>query len=359
MTKPEVLAYTAKIDKPTRGVGIADALTAELTPIIMTVLFSIAMPIILKKFGESILHSGERYRLIWFVAFALNCIFVSLPGRFDGEMVDGKISVAWKSAFAPSGWAFAIWGVIYLSELLVTSYVTLAPTSWTFGDTISRVLDAKLKNVWGSDEAVVPTATVPSENIAFTFRGASLYWLAGNLYQCLWCLVFRRKFKSYLWLPGSMLALGAISFFGAHGQLTEAISLSNSSGAKTLLSLIRFPIALHATWLTAASLLNLNGWVAVKELSPETQLSIATTSAFAAGLFGAVYSWKTKDCFVGLTAAWALMALADKTARESDVVKIMGNVAVQSLALTERSLAIVVAIVSVLAQLLSMMQYYA
>jgi len=337
----------AKLEKSV--VSSVNAEMAPLTLVVATVFISVAMPILLKKFSESALHSGERYRLIWAAALALNCICVSIPGRFDGEMVDGKISVVWKSAFAPSGWVFAIWGIIYLAELLATSYVSLAPSSWTFGDTVTRELGVKLKSFWGGEQAIVANAVIPSENIAFALRGASLYWLAGNVYQSLWCFIFRRKFMSYLWLPAMLLAFGSISLFGAHAQISQAIDLSNSLAARNLLRLLRFPISLHATWLTAASLLNLNGWVTVAQVAPEAQLSIATASAYAAGLFGSLYSLHTRDSFIGLTAAWALTALADKTARGSDVVGTMGNVAVRSLALTEQSLAIATALVSVLA----------
>jgi len=52
------------------------------------------------------------------------------------------------------------------------------------------------------------------------------------------------------------------------------------------LLLARFPISLHATWLTAASLLNLNGWAAVSEFSLGTQIALAQVSSYLAAFFG-------------------------------------------------------------------------
>ena len=70
---------------------------------------SALLPFLLNKYGAKLTMGDVLYRWTWVVAFAINVICVSIPGRFDGQMVDGKIAVVWKSAFAPSGWAFAIW----------------------------------------------------------------------------------------------------------------------------------------------------------------------------------------------------------------------------------------------------------
>lgn len=217
------------------------------------------IPVLLAKHAAA-LSSGERYRSLWAVAFALNCIAVSVPGRFDGQMADGKIAVVWRSLFAPSGWAFSIWGLIYLSELASAAYVAFR-----------------------GEEAL---------------REVAGLWLAGNLYQCLWCVVFRPGFKGLLWLPALMLTGGAVSLAAAHHRLSLSIAASAPSD-RTALYLLRFPLALHSAWLAAASLLNLNGWVAVGGLGLHRQLAFAVASAYVAAVFGAAYSLVSGDSFVG------------------------------------------------------------
>merc|ERR1711871_1868567 len=167
-------------------------------------------------------------------------------------------------------------------------------------------------------------------------KRASVYWTAGNLFQCLWCFCFRPNFEKALYLPAALLALGAVSLFGAHGELTRALSSGRTIGSKIALGLLRFPISLHASWLTAASLLNLNGWAAASGIDPAKNMALATFSAYSAIGIGAFLTVMTSDAGVGLTFAWALAALADKTMKSSDVMDIAGIVAVHSLGITEK-----------------------
>ena len=218
------------------------------------------VPVLLAKYAPRMI-AGERYRLVWGVALALNCIAVSVPGRFDAQMADGKISAVWRSLFAPSGWAFSIWGLIYISELLSAAYVA-----------------------YRGEEGL---------------RSATVLWLAGNLYQSLWCVVFRPAFKRALWLPALMLLGGALSLAAAHYQLTLAIASAPDSSSRTALYFLRFPLALHSAWLAAASLLNLNGWAAVSALGLHRQYAFAMASAYIAAAFGTAYTLVSGDGFVG------------------------------------------------------------
>lgn len=265
--------------------------------LILILATTFVIPTLLSRFSNQ-LQSSNVYRYSWVIAFILNCICVSIPGRFDGQMEDGRIAVVWRTLFAPSGWAFAIWGVIYLGELLASTGIAFLGNS--------------------------------------SVRKASVFWLAGNLFQCLWCFAFRPQFKQALWLPSLLLALGAVSFGSSHRELTLQLAQAPDTWSRVALLLLRFPIALHTGWLAAAALLNLNGWVAVSNVSLDKQLAIATASAYLATALGFAYTLYSGDSFVGFTVAWALAALADKTANNCDVDA--GPVAVQALALTERAL---------------------
>lgn len=142
------------------------------------------------------------YKLIWVAAFACNLYTVGLPGRFDGQAAQasqaakagGKTSNskefnAWKTVFQPAGWAFAIWGIIYLGETIGTLYVAA----------VGRPAEA--------------------------LKTALPYWVAGNLFQSLWCFAFRERFRRRLYLPASLLFLAGCSFAAAQRALTEAIKV--------------------------------------------------------------------------------------------------------------------------------------
>lgn len=335
-----VVAAQAKVTQDKRNDIAAFLEDPELPRVALVLTLSAAIPFLLNQFGSKIITGNLNYRLAWLFVFVLNIVCVSVPGRFDGQMVDGKISVVWRSAFAPSGWAFAIWGIIYLGEMLMSLYITAAPASWDFGHTVFQAVKS---SGWGSS----PPAPVQTSGFNEGIKKATLYWMAGNLYQCLWCFSFRPSFKSSLYVPASLLAVGAFCLFGCHSELTNALRDGATSQSKIALGLLRFPISLHASWLTAASLLNFNGWAAVTAVSFEKMLALAFFSAYTAAILGGYLTITTKDAGVGLTFAWALMALADKTSNNSDVKDVMGLVTVKALGLTEKYLSYIVAIVAV------------
>lgn len=250
------------------------------------------------------------FRILWVLPYAANLITVSIPGRFDSLKVDqqGKSPKQLEqdvfkqvgSLFEPSGWAFAIWGVIYLSETILTAYTALI----------------------GAPQGVL-TRVLP-------------YWLAGNLFQSLWCFAFRPEFKAVLWLPASLLALGAVSFGGGLMALSDEIQtavaaatdaqpglLSVFASWETIrLLLLRFSFSLHTGWLAAATLLNFNAWVAFENISSmDVQIASAFFSAYGGAAIGTTLALLTGDPLIAFTVAWALAALADRTFKKREEKK--------------------------------------
>jgi len=265
---------------------------------------------------------------LFVVAFVLNLVTVSVPGRFDSMAVvdkkTGKVTAyPWETLFAPAGWAFAIWGVIYLGEMLLTTYV----------------------------------AAVGKPVVAL--KKAATFWAAGNLFQSLWCGVFRPRFKDTLWLPALCLAAGSASLLGAHNEITKTIYPWSSVWEKLGLILLRSPISLHATWLTAAALLNLNGWAAVSKTSVATQTAVAFFSAYLAAAAGTFFSVTRGDPLIAFTVAWALAALSTRTLQDGKA-RIKGGkkgaaplAVVESLALTEKVLSRAMVVLGVAAPTLA------
>lgn len=281
--------------------------TNNIFPMIQGLLALSTVPILISLMvAASQKHSGSYpylYRIMWAGAFLLNLITVSLPGRFDGaaSVSTGRVEFPWNTVFAPAPWAFAIWGVIYLSETLLVGWIAA----------LGLPIQA-LKN-------------------------AAPYWVAGNMFQAVWTFLFRPKFRSLLWLPMSALALGSACLFGAQGELTKAILPSMSVMEKVTLIALRSPISLHASWLTAASLLNLNAWVSLSGASLGFQVAVGFASAYFAAIAGAAFSILRGDPLVALVIAWALAALSSQT-REKCQVATLPESTVHALALTEKVL---------------------
>lgn len=278
--------------------------------VVITIAISLAalfVPFLSYLLKRSVSNNGIMTRLLWNIAFAINVYTVSIPGRFDGQtsgVVDkktGKTTVsndfkAWETVFAPAGYAFAIWGVIYLGEFLLSSYTLL----------IGKPIDV--------------------------IKNALPYWIAGNLFQSLWCFAFRPKFINKLYIPASLLLAAASSLFLCHNTLTNSIKDIIISEGKTIytksrtnalllhkigLCFFRFPIALHAGWLLAASCLNFNAWVTVSKFDFIKQIQIALTSSYLATLIYSIITIISGDPFISLTGAWAIGAIAYQTNNKS------------------------------------------
>lgn len=223
------------------------------------------------------------YRFAWVAAFAINLITVLIPGRLDDEKrvaSEGDGTAPWESLFEPSGWAFAIWGIIYGAELLSAAYVGAV------GEPVTEL------------SKIVP------------------YFLAGNLFQSLWCVSFRSQYKRVLWLPLLMLVGGGVSFGLGHFELTTALNYLTSTfnaDTRNMLYLLRFPFALHTAWLACAALLNFNALLAVNQFSRSVQVAAAFFSAYGGAALGAALTLRTGDPMLALTVAWALSALSDRT----------------------------------------------
>lgn len=224
------------------------------------------------------------------LTFGINVASVSVSGRNDGnqdsEMRQGNLNPessttrlidnnksddnlgvygSNRTLLKPAGWAFAIWGPIYLGELAFTVAQFVGATGLA---------------------DILPAATVPI--------------CAANLFQSLWCASFRPSYDEGSWQKYvSVLMLGG-----------TACSLSFLPADA---SLFLVPFVMKFGWTTAATLVNLNRSVA---LSPD----FTDSQVVAAGHFSSVLATilglsltltEFSTPVYGLTISWALAAVAN------------------------------------------------
>jgi len=198
----------------------------------------------------------------------------------------------WTSLLEPASWGFAIWGLIYVMELLLTLYVAAVGMPVML---LARILPC---------------------------------WLAGHWMQALWCFLFRPEYKYLLQLPTASLLLAAIAFAGAYNGVAEYIAATCGTGTSThsdlvmvgLLYVMRSTLAIHTSWLVIATFVNGNSWVAistaqcfsVSRTRHTCQAAAALISVFVAAGAGLWASCLTRDPCFAATAAWALDALASR-----------------------------------------------
>jgi len=248
-------------------------------------------------------------------AFATNVVAVSIPGRLDGqqddEMRKGNLNPEKPNAdnasikkedsplvenkdesssspyslnnsrtlVNPSGWAFAIWGPIYLGEAAFVASQFLASDA--------------------AASALLPQITAP--------------FVAANLFQSLWCASFRpsydagwKKYVSVAMLGGTAYSLSLVHSAGSAAAALEPSMLSH----------LLLPLTMHFGWTSAATLVNLNGSVASNtSVSPRSLIGLGNSSALVATALGVGLTLTHSAPTYGLTLAWALAACADGMAK--------------------------------------------
>ena len=289
--------------------------------VVAMVFAHLAMPAMISKVESIVAERDDYVKWIWSTAFFINVFSVSQPGRSDGKVKDGQADTLFETIFSPASYAFAIWGVIYIGQALQTAYVASALDLTTqFGATI---------------------------------RNATPYWVAANLFQSFWCVTFRPQFASYQWLPTLSLFLSFLSQLKVVDiQSNQVIGSFANSGANNFSweylapTLARFPNSLHAGWLAAATLLNLNGYVARLARPLGDQVALAFASSYAGFALGAFFSYRHRDPWFGGTIAWALRALAVNTKKQT--TPDVGIPCREALASTQWLLAAALVVLSVL-----------
>lgn len=210
----------------------------------------------------------------WSLSFITHLIVVMIPGRYDDSTSPYELS--WRdNLFAPADFAFLIWPLIYVGEVILTILVVNYSSSTT-------VLF----------EAITP------------------FWALANLAQVLWCLTFRRNCPLIVSTIALFVAVAALD--KVHSELTTHL-MNFSFEPKWRIVAMRFPISLHLGWLMAASLLNLNILIGTLEAHVCVQVSCAFVSIILSLVAGCLWTLVRNDPVIALTLAWAVNAIAVRT----------------------------------------------
>lgn len=145
--------------------------------------------------------------------------------------------------------------------------------------------------------------------VSFLKQLTAPYVLA-NAFQSLWTAAFRPKYTGISkFVSPALLGGAAYSLSRAHAAICCAAN-HLSFGQYLLFGL---PISLHFGWVTAASLVNLNGAVATYSdaVSAETVALVGHVSVIGAATLGVVITLTRTAPVYGGVLSWALLAVAD------------------------------------------------
>jgi len=225
--------------------------------------------------------------MAWQVGFAamwaLGTIANAIPGRFDGRSAASLDTDEPVVRFiTPAGWAFAVWAPIFLGEFLAMIYLTAF-----------AVPQSGLKSLWATTR--LGSAVAPG-------------WCTAIAAQIGWCATFRPQLgKAGLWISTVFLGLTSILLGGVHHELC-ALALD---GELSILSnaIVRIPITLHFGWITCATLVNFNNWMANNGSTISAKLAAAYSTVGAAVAAATYVSVARRDPIYAFVVTWSLCAI--------------------------------------------------
>ena len=182
------------------------------------------------------------------------------------------ISDKYPTFVTPSGYAFAIWSLIYLGLIAFSIYQAL-----------------------------------PSQTDNSRFRSIRTVYIANCAANCFWI---------YLWHYDSILASLAVMFFLLTTLVLINVNLRKSdSMAETWLA--RIPFSLYFGWVTVATILNFSIALVFLGVNTTESTSIILSAILVVGatILGILIRFKLAIFAYPLAIAWALTAIAVKSQR--------------------------------------------
>jgi hypothetical protein len=195
--------------------------------------------------------------------------YVSISGAFGATNTD--LSKKYQTLVTPAGWAFSIWGPIFI---------------WEGVFTIAQML--------------------PRYRASPVLPAIAPFWWAACLFQVTWSLVFAQE-----WITGALVMmlsiLAALLCLLWYADSVQCTSLPE-------FWLLRAPFSLHAGWIIAASAVNASVQADYVRASAPDLLALAVmslTAVFAVSIVFAV-AVPRPDAIICIVAAWALRAVGSE-----------------------------------------------
>lgn len=221
------------------------------------------------------LNSRNWANLIAYFANVL-VTYASLTGIF-GE-TNAALSKKYQTLVTPVGWAFSIWGPIFIWEGIFA---------------VAQML--------------------PQLRASAVAQRVTPWWCSACAFQVLWTLFFAREF-----IASALLCMLAI--LGSLLGLILSVDSVDTVGLQEFW-LLRAPFSLHTGWIVAASAVNANVQADAARASPGILLSFAIVSlgiVFAVVTFFAVAAPKP-DPISCVAAAWAVLGVSAELGSPSNL----------------------------------------
>lgn len=223
--------------------------------------------------------TAERLKQFLVVVATLGVILINYfasAGYING-ITPRVISEKYPTFVTPSGYAFAIWSLIYLGLIAFSIYQAL-----------------------------------PSNRDNPRFRNIRTLYIANCAANCFWI---------YLWHHDSILASLAVMFFLLATLVLINVVLQKSASTVEFW-LARVPFSLYFGWVTVATILNFTIALVFLDVSASESNSIILSSILivAAAVLGVLIRFRLGLFAYPLAIAWALTAIAVKQSGKTAIV---------------------------------------
>lgn len=220
-------------------------------------------------------QSLQKLNYLNLIAYLLNVLVtygVGVSGRFPTQT---ELSVKYQTLVTPAAFAFSIWGIIFASELV-----------WTITQLLPRY-----------------------RSKAIVLQGVGFNYVYACLAQISWTLWFTTEyiFFSLISMVSILVPLVVIL------TKTSRISVDNTGEYW----LLKFPFEIHAAWIMAATLVNINVLLIANHASSSNQIVAAWFSLFLLAS-AAFYYTNKKKWVVPCVLAWASNGIRSELSAPKD-----------------------------------------
>lgn len=190
-----------------------------------------------------------------------------------GASTNGELSEKYQTLLTPVGWAFSIWGIIFISQL-----------------------------VWAIVQLFADFSTAP-----LVREGVKWYYLGVCVAQILWTIFFSMEY-----IGASLLAMLSILVFLLLIVRSQYRAVELCDVPRRDFWLLQFPFEIHAGWIVVASLLNISVVLVERGMSSSIQYYTALASLIGVVLIAAAlavgYASRT-NFTIPLVLAWATFGI--------------------------------------------------
>lgn len=223
------------------------------------------------------INNSERLRQFLVIIATVGVIIFNYSAfiGYLGGVTPNFISDKYPTRITPSGFAFAIWSLIYLGLIAFSIY---------------QALPSKIER----------------------FRSIRSVYILSCAANCAWLYCWHHEMITAS-VVVIFLLLGTLAFINANLQETES---------PAEFWLVKFPFGLYFGWVTAATILN----ATIALIYLKVQISDSLAVIFGAGLLltaaalGVIIRFKLNNPFYPLAIAWALTAIAVKQSGQTLIV---------------------------------------